>query len=231
LVIQIIENPKREDQGLNIMLEIIEFRLGPVETNAYLIADSRYSDAVVIDPAWDGEKIAITANQRGWQIQQIWLTHAHFDHLAGGSGLAATVQPSPPVALHSLDLPLWEMNGGAALFGFRINPGPAPTIKLEKTISLRVGEIEFEVRHTPGHTPGHVIFYSAEEEVVFCGDVIFAGGIGRTDLPGGNFNQLMDSIGSQILNLPNDVRLLSGHGPATTVGEERIHNPFLTTFG
>jgi glyoxylase-like metal-dependent hydrolase (beta-lactamase superfamily II) len=210
------------------MIEIITFTLGPVETNTYLAADSQKGEAIVIDPAWDGEEIALAAARRGWQIRQIWLTHAHFDHLAGAAGLVEHVQPQPPVGLHADDLPLWSLRGGAELFGFHIDPGPYPQIKLEAGQKLEVGEVKFEVRHAPGHTPGHVIFYAKEEGVVFCGDVIFAGGIGRTDLPGGDFRQLMESIRSQVLSLPDETRLLSGHGPETTVGEERRYNPFLT---
>lgn len=113
------------------------------------------------------------------------------------------------------------------LFGMRIDPGPEPTVDLKHGMILRLGGNQFEVRHAPGHTRGHVILYCAEEKVVFCGDVIFQGSIGRTDLPGGDFNTLIQSIRTQILTLPDDTRLLSGHGPETTVGQERRFNPFL----
>lgn len=210
------------------MLEYIQFTLGPVETNSYLLADTSNGEAAVIDPAWDGEVIARAAADRQYNIRQIWLTHAHFDHLGGAAALARVVQPTPAVALHHADLPLWEARGGAELFGFNIDPGPRPTVSLEREPSLNVGGITFEVRHAPGHTPGHVLFYSPESKLAFCGDLIFAGSIGRTDLPGGSFRQLMHSLQTQILSLPDDTRLLSGHGPATSVGKERRTNPFLT---
>jgi len=210
------------------MLEIVDFTLGPVETNTYLLADPETGEAVVIDPAWDGETITKAAILRGWSISRIWLTHAHFDHLGGAAGVARSVQPEPAVALHPADLPLWEMRGGAALFGFQIEAGPRPQILLKHGQIIRLGRYDIEVRHAPGHTPGHVVFYSLDGGVLFCGDVIFAGGIGRTDLPGGNYRQLMDSIKTQVLSLPDETRLLSGHGPETTVAEERISNPFLT---
>jgi hydroxyacylglutathione hydrolase len=209
------------------MLKIVAFTLGPVATNTYLIADEETLEAVVIDPADNGEQIAAESNKRGWQIGGIWLTHAHFDHLGGAAGLADACNPPPPVALHPEDYALWQMSGGGSFFGVRIDPGPEPTIDLWHGQTLRLGSNQFEVRHAPGHTLGHVMFYCASAEVLFCGDVIFSGSIGRTDLPGGDFNTLIDSIHSQVLSLPDETRLLSGHGPETTIGEERRHNPFL----
>ncbi len=209
------------------MLEIVNFTLGMVETNSYLIADPETRDAVVIDPAWEGEKIARKADEKKWQIRQVWHTHAHFDHIAGTIGIVNSIKPPPELALHSFDLPLWNNQGGAPLFGMVIKTPPEPIILLDDRTELSVGNIHFMVRHTPGHTPGHVVFYAPLEEVVFCGDLIFAGSIGRTDLPGGDFDQLMNSIQKEILMLPDTVRLLSGHGPMTTVGSERRTNPFL----
>lgn len=209
------------------MLEIITFVLGPVQTNAYLVADSNRGAAIVIDPAWDGGFIVSEAKQRGWRIGSIWLTHAHFDHLGGAAQVADLSSPPPPVALHPEDYPLWRAQGGAPLFGMRIDPGPEPTIELTHKQILHVGAYDFEVRHTPGHTPGHVVFYCGSAGVVFCGDVIFGGSIGRTDLPGGDYDTLINSIHTHILSLPDETRLLSGHGPETTVGVERQENPFL----
>ncbi len=209
------------------MLEIIPLVLGPVETNAYLVGDPHTGQAVVIDPAWDGARLAAEAQQRGWRIAGLWITHAHFDHMAGAAALSRAVPEPPPVALHPADLPLWESQGGAGFFGLHVEPGPPPSILLAEGQTLRLGGVEFEARHTPGHTPGHVVFYAPAERVCFCGDVIFGGSIGRTDLPGGNYMTLMHSIHTQILSLPDDTRLLSGHGPETTVGVERAENPFL----
>jgi hydroxyacylglutathione hydrolase len=210
------------------MLEIIPLVLGPVATNAYLVGETASHTAVVIDPAWDGELIVEEAKRRGWQIEQIWLTHAHFDHIGGIAGVVKSVQPAPKIALHPADLALYSAQGGAALFGMRIGAMPEPTVRLKHAQDLRLENHTFEVRHSPGHTPGHVVFYCAAEKVMFCGDVIFWGSIGRTDLPGGDYDTLMRSIKSQILTLPNDTRLLSGHGGETTVGVERRDNPFLS---
>jgi glyoxylase-like metal-dependent hydrolase (beta-lactamase superfamily II) len=210
------------------MLEIVSLVLGPVDTNAYLVADPYKGEAAIIDPAWDGYFIASEAQKRGWNINQIWITHGHFDHFAGVKDLVEAIKPNPMVALHPGDLPLWRMQGGAPFFGMHISPVPDPNVSLSHRQRLDLSDIQFEVRHTPGHTPGHVIFYCADEKVAFCGDVIFMRGIGRTDLPGGNFTTLMRSIQMEILSLPDDTRLLSGHGPETTVGDEREENPFLT---
>ena len=209
------------------MLEIVTFTLGPVMTNAYLLADPQTGEAVVIDPADEGEIVVAEAEQRNWRIGSIWLTHAHFDHLAGTGGVADNTNPPPPVALHPEDYTLWRMQGGAPLFGMRIDPGPEPTVDLQHGQILHLGDNVFEVRHTPGHTRGHVVFYCAVQKVVFCGDVIFNNSIGRTDLPGGDYATLIHSIREHILTLPDDTRLLSGHGPETTVGVERATNPFL----
>lgn len=209
------------------MLEIINLVLGPVQTNAYLVADSDTNEAVVVDPAWDGKKILEAAQARGWRITSIWLTHAHFDHFGGAAAVADGCKPMPPVALHPADYPLWRMQGGAPLFGMRIDPGPEPKVELQPGMVMRLGKATFEVRHTPGHTPGHVIFYCPQARIAFCGDVIFKDSIGRTDLPGGSHAVLLSSIQTQVLSLPDDTKLYSGHGEMTTVGEERSGNPFL----
>lgn len=209
------------------MMDIVKLVLGPVQTNAYIVADRKTGEAVVIDPADDGIRIIAVAKKRGWRISNIWLTHAHFDHLAGAAEVADNSSPPPPVALHPEDYPLWRMQGGAPLFGMRIDPGPEPTIDLSHGQILFLGGNQLEVRHAPGHTRGHVMFYSDADRVLFCGDVIFQGSIGRTDLPGGDYETLIASIHLQVLTLPDDTRLLSGHGPETTVGEERRFNPFL----
>lgn len=211
------------------MLEIIPLILGPVSTNSYLIADPDLSQAAVIDPAWDGQVILAEAQVHGWNIGQLWYTHAHFDHFGGAAEIAKALNPPPVVALHPFDHELWQNQGGAPLFGMHIDPGPEPTVELAHNQILRLGNIEFEVRHTPGHTPGHVVFYCETEAVLFCGDLIFQGGVGRTDLPGGDWEALTKSISEQVFTLPDATQLLSGHGEKSTVGEEKRGNPFVGT--
>jgi glyoxylase-like metal-dependent hydrolase (beta-lactamase superfamily II) len=208
-------------------LEIVTFTLGPAQTNAYLIADGNSGDAAVIDPAWDGETILAEARRRGWRIAHLWYTHAHFDHIGGAAAIADALNPLPLVALHPSDHDLWKAAGGGPMFGFKIDPGPEPGIDFTHGQTLRLGNNTFEVRHTPGHTPGHVVLYCAG--VCFCGDLIFSGSVGRTDLPGGSWPQLVESIQKQIYSLPDDTQLLSGHGPQTTVGEEKFTNPFVNS--
>lgn len=222
------------------MLEIVPFTLGPAMTNAYLVADSETKEAAVIDPAWDGDVILAEAQKRGWRIAHLWYTHAHFDHIGGAAAIADALNPLPLVALHPADHVLWRSEGGAPYFGFKIDPGPEPTIDLQHGQILKLGNVEFEVRHTPGHTPGMCIFYVADigaersdpageqsRSVCFCGDLIFRDSVGRTDLPGGDWKALLKSIHEQVFTLPDGTRLLSGHGPETTVGEEKQSNPYL----
>lgn len=209
------------------MLEIVSFTLGPAQTNAYLVADPDTKEAAVIDPSWDGHVILSEAQKRGWRIGHLWYTHAHFDHIGGAGAIADALNPLPLVALHPDDHVLWRAGGGGALFGFDIDPGPEPTIDFVHGMKMKLGSTEFEVRFTPGHTKGHCVLYAVSAGVCFCGDLIFNGSVGRTDLPGGDWDTLVKSIREQIFTLPDDTRLLSGHGPVTTVREEKVNNPFV----
>jgi hydroxyacylglutathione hydrolase len=208
------------------MLEIVRMVLGPVQTNAYLVGDLESKEAVVIDPAWEGEMILEEAAKRTWRIMQLWITHAHFDHLGGAGAVVRGCNPAPSVAMHPADDFLRQAQGGAPWFGMQIDPVPQPDVALAHGQTLRLGGVEFEVRHAPGHTPGHVIFYCAQEQAAFCGDVVFQSGIGRTDLPRGDYATLITSIREQVFTLPEETRLLSGHGLETTVGIEKAYNPF-----
>jgi glyoxylase-like metal-dependent hydrolase (beta-lactamase superfamily II) len=209
------------------MLEIATFTLGPVDTNTYLIANSDTREAAVIDPAWDGQLIVAEAKRCNWQISQVWITHAHFDHIGGAGDLARILETPPIIGLHPDDRLLWDNQGGAGLFGFTLPASPTPKLNLTHKMELGLGGLTFKVLHTPGHTPGHCAFYCAEATVCFCGDLIFQNSVGRTDLPGGDWDVLVKSIRLQIYSLPDETRLLSGHGPETTVGQEKSGNPFV----
>jgi len=211
-------------------LEIIPFVLGPLENNTYLIIDRATGSAAIIDPAIDSETVVSAAAAQNLAIGQVWLTHAHFDHFAGTKAALKALGQEIPTGIHPADLDLWRGKGGAVHFGFDVDLGPEPSVFFSDGQKLFLGESEFEVRHIPGHSRGHVVFYCQEAAVVLCGDVIFKRSIGRTDLPGGSFETLIEGIRRKILTLPDETSLLPGHGPATTVGEERRNNPFLKNY-
>lgn len=199
--------------------------LGPVQTNCWILFDPQDNAAAVIDPGWPSEEILKIVAARGGRVTHILLTHAHFDHIGGVAQLAA--RTGAPVALHPLDLPMYRHLGGAREWNIPIQPGPEPRVQLEAGQVIRVGSLSLEVMFVPGHTPGHVAFYERAQGILFDGDVLFAGSIGRTDLPGGDYDTLMASINAHLLRLPDATEVYPGHGPVTTIGAERRANPFL----
>ncbi len=219
---------KRRSVFINeLMINILSLQLGPAMTNAYLVADSNTKESVVIDPAWDGNRIVNIAEKRGCLIREIWITHAHFDHIGGIDGVLNGLSEPAPVALHPDDLPLWQIQGGAQFFGIQFKTEIEPTVELSHGQILSLGGNTVEVRHAPGHSRGHVMFHFVEACALFSGDVIFQGAVGRTDLPGGDWDTLLRSIQEQVLTLPDETVIYSGHGPETTVAAERRSNPFL----
>ena len=210
------------------MLLIDHLVLGMVSTNTYLAADSETGDCVVIDPADNAEMVRNKAEELGWIIREIWVTHAHFDHIYGIPGLAA-LNPEIVIRLPKNDLELYEAKGGSRWFSLPETDYPPATDILRGGDELRVGNNVLRVLDAPGHTSGHVMFYCEDENVLFSGDVIFAGSIGRTDLPGGDHQTLIQSIEKQVMSLPAETRILSGHGEETTVGKERQSNPYVGT--
>jgi len=193
---------------------------------------------VCVDPGDDTEGIAGAIERRGLELQAIALTHAHLDHVGGVAALKKRM-PRAEVILHREDEPLYAMlpeqpawvgipRAQWAALGLDFEAPPPVERYWEDGETYRVGELEFRVLHCPGHTPGHVVLFEPNERKVFVGDCLFAGSIGRTDLRGGSTGRLLDSITNKILPLGDDVVVYSGHGPETTVGRERLTNPFLT---
>jgi glyoxylase-like metal-dependent hydrolase (beta-lactamase superfamily II) len=211
-------------------LEWLKLTLGPLPNNVYLLGDSDSGQCVVIDPSFESQSVLTRAREKQWQMRQVWLTHGHFDHMAGAWEIASAFDPVLPIGLHLDDADWYDTGGGASQFGLSIAQPPAPSIHFEHGMQLSLDEGQdfvVEVRSAPGHSAGHVMFYCEVLGVLFCGDVIFRGGIGRTDLAGGDLETLLESIRTQVFSLPDETRLLPGHGPETTVGYEKVHNPFL----
>lgn len=211
-------------------IKFVRLTLGPLPNNVYLLGDEDSGDAVVIDPSFDSQLVLARLESLGWTLRQVWLTHGHFDHIAGAAAVAKAFDPMVPVGLHPMDLDWYEDRGGAGRFGMSIPEPPeiSTLFKQDMELGIRIDKDPVvKVLHAPGHSEGHVMFYCEALKVLFCGDVIFRNGIGRTDLDGGDMDQLLKSIKTQVLSLPDDTRLLPGHGPESTVGYEREHNPYL----
>lgn len=208
------------------MIKIRMLPLGPMQTNCYVVACEETEQAAVIDPSWDGAAILKVTEDEGWTISHILLTHSHFDHVGALSHLYA--QTSAPIHVHPDAVSLLrESPRAAALWGFTIPDPPEPHVMLQDGQMVTVGRLKLQVIFTPGHAPGHVSFYHEPGNVLFGGDVLFQQGIGRTDLPGGDYATLIRSIREKLLVLPDDTRVYCGHGNPTTIGDEKRLNPFL----
>lgn len=207
---------------------IKSYTFNPFSTNCYIVTSG--AETVIIDPSCHTEKecrsVIDYVESTGTTLSRILLTHAHIDHIFGCSDISSHFGVG--IEVHASETILLERSEfQSRMFGVDIKQPPAPvrTIQAGETISF--GGVNWLVLHTPGHSPGSVSFYDAKNEVVFSGDVLFAGSIGRTDLWQGSLPVLMESIFQHILPLPDEIRVLSGHGPETTVGKERFDNPFL----
>jgi glyoxylase-like metal-dependent hydrolase (beta-lactamase superfamily II) len=194
--------------------------------NCYVVVDEQGGECAIVDPGEEAGLILHKVRETGTKPVGIWLTHAHLDHVLGVAAVATAT--GVPVWLHPADRPLYEaVPDQAAWFGLGAPAAPpAPDHDFAHGDSLQVGGTRFTVRHAPGHSPGSVCLVGPG--CVIVGDVLFAGSIGRTDLPGGDFETLIGSIERELLSLPDETIVYSGHGPETTIGRERRANPFLT---
>lgn len=212
-----------------IMLRLKSFTFNPFQENTYLIINDK-NDCWIVDPGmYDSNETNelneyIQANRL--TPQAIINTHTHIDHIFGVQGLKDKY--NLPFSFHEKDLPvLTGAAGSAAVFGLDFGKTPSYNSFIKETEMLKLGEDEVEVRFTPGHSPGSIVFYCQPGNWVIAGDVLFNGSIGRTDLPGGNFNTLINSIREQLFTLPDETVVHPGHGPSTRIGDEKIYNPFL----
>jgi len=208
-------------------IKIDMLTLGLVQTNCYILGDEDTREAVVIDPSDNAPEILSVIRREGWTVREILATHTHFDHvLAAGDLKAAT---SAPFRIHRADLPQLQAlpQITQAFTGQSVQPAPAPDGFVTEGDTITVGSIRLDVLFTPGHSPGHVSYVLYSDAVVFSGDCLFLGSIGRTDLPGGDYNVLMKSIFGKLLPLGDEYTVAAGHMQTTTIGRERMSNPFL----
>lgn len=216
-------NAENFADGLFVHCEVVE----PFAENARLIGCRRSRAAVLVDPGGRVDQLLAVAAAEGLEVGAVWLTHAHLDHVTGVGDVVARLGQIP-ILLHRDDLSLYEaVAQQGQMFGLSVDNPPPPTGWLEVGESLVLGELRAQVLHLPGHSPGHVGFWFARQQIILSGDVLFAGSIGRTDLPGGDYDTLMNSIRESVLPLGDEVRVLCGHGPDTTIARERASNPFL----
>jgi hydroxyacylglutathione hydrolase len=206
------------------------FPVGPLQCNCSVLGDEQTHEAMVIDPGDQIDDILAILKHENLKLKQIVVTHAHIDHVGGAMKLKAT--SGAPILMNQDDQALLKLlDVQAAWIGMR----PPGAVLVDESVSdgsvLKIGSIPANVIHTPGHTEGSICHYLPDQQTLIAGDTLFAGSIGRTDLPGGSFEKIMRSLHTRVLALPDETAVVPGHGPATTIGEERESNPFLQKRG
>lgn len=208
------------------MLVVRHAVVGPFAANSYVAACSRTGEAVLVDPGGDVERVLGLCQPEGWRIARIFATHGHVDHVAGAN--VAKARTGAPLQIHAGDQGwLAALPRQAEMFGFEAVESPAVDHLHQDGEPFRIGECEGKVIHTPGHSPGSSCLWFEADRILFSGDTLFAGSVGRTDLPGGDLAALFTSIKEKLFALGDDVRFHPGHGPAGVLGDERRANPFV----
>ncbi len=204
--------------------------VSPFQENCYVIGDEESMTGAIIDPGDEATRIALTVERVGLEISQIIVTHSHIDHVGAVAQLVDEYMC--PVLMHAeAEAMLKTVPQQAMMMGMRFGKIPNADLHVGDDEVLEVGSLRLRSMYTPGHAPGHLAFFVEDEGLVFSGDALFAGSVGRVDLPGGSMKVLMRSISERLLTLPDETRVLSGHGPETTIGRERVANPFLSGGG
>ena len=200
--------------------------VGPLQCNCSVIGDEASREAIVIDPGDDVEDVLALVRKHQLQVKQIVITHAHIDHVGGAMKLRAAT--GAPILLNQNDYALLKMlDVQAAWIGVATPKRVEIDQNLADADTVKAGSLAAQVLHTPGHTEGSVCLYFPAEKKLIAGDTLFAGSIGRTDLPGGSYKKILHSLHQRVLTLPDETVVIPGHGPVTTIGEERESNPFL----
>jgi glyoxylase-like metal-dependent hydrolase (beta-lactamase superfamily II) len=208
------------------MLVVRHAVVGPFAANSYIAACSRTGEAVLVDPGGDVERVLGLLEPDGYRVGRIFVTHGHIDHVAGGAQAKAATRA--PLQIHAADQSWLEaLPRQAEMFGFDPVEPPRVDHRHEDGEPFRVGEVDGAVIHTPGHSPGSCCLWFPAEKILFTGDTLFSGSVGRTDLPGGDLEALFRSIKARLFPLGDDVRFYPGHGPAGRLGDERRANPFV----
>jgi glyoxylase-like metal-dependent hydrolase (beta-lactamase superfamily II) len=209
---------------MNKKMLIEHLSVGPLQVNCYLVACPETLDAVVIDPGDEAERILQTVKDAGFNVRTIINTHGHFDHV--GANRAMVAATGAELLIHEDDIPLLSnAQQHAEAFGLSAVLSPEPTRSLSEGSHITVGSLDFVAYHVPGHSPGSVCLHCGDH--LFVGDVLFAGSVGRTDLPGGDHDALIEGIREKLMTLPDETIVHPGHGPETTIGREKKHNPFV----